>query len=567
MFVRSCIRGLSYLCLGALLGAALIGCTNPTGLDSIQVSPTSQSLTAGQTAQLTATGTYGNSNHLSTQNITSGVTWNSSSPSVATVSSSGLVTAVAAGTTTITANAQAFNGPVNSSATITVTASTSGGGGTTGTSVTSISVIPGSQSVSAPGQTSQFLAIGTTSSGATADLTNQVTWSSSSVQIATVATSGLATAVSQGSTTITAIYNAGGGSVVTGTGTLTVTGGTKEEFTALSITPSGQSLSASGQTGQLIALGTLGSTGLEQDVTSSPLIKWTSSVPSIATVSASGLVTGVSAGSSTITAVLTNQDGTVVSGTAGVSVNNTPAPEPLLSLQIIPSTITVGNLQDTGNFLAIGTFSTPPYVRDLTNSVTWVSSEPDVFPVNSNNSATDPGAPGGIVTAYGNGGAVIIAEATSSDGGIQTATATFSCPLVLPNPPLTAGSCFPGSEAAALKATITVYNEGLNTTNWLVTAPSATGTADVVHCGPGWTGTGGSVCVAPYPIDPTGATSLKIILEAQGGQFGGWSWSCSPSDKDGNLIPATSITAAGPNYCVVTLNADNPNVSVGAIFN
>ena len=89
MFARSCIRGLWYIGLGALLGAALIGCTNPTGLDSIQVSPTSQSLAAGQTVQLTATGTYGNSNHLSTQNISSGVTWNSSSPSVATVSSSG----------------------------------------------------------------------------------------------------------------------------------------------------------------------------------------------------------------------------------------------------------------------------------------------------------------------------------------------------------------------------------------------------------------------------------------------------------------------------------------------
>ncbi|QNI32466.1 Ig-like domain-containing protein [Alloacidobacterium dinghuense] len=564
MFARSCIRGLSHICLGALLGAALIGCTNPTGLDSIQVSPTSQSLTAGQTAQLTATGTYGNANHLSTQNITSGVTWNSSSPSVATISSAGLVTAVGAGTTTITANAQAFNGPVNSSATITVSAA--GGGVVSGGSVTSISVIPGAQSVSAPGQTSQFLAIGTTSSGATADLTSQVTWSSSSVQIATVARTGLATAVSQGSTTITAIYNAGAGSVVTGTGVLTVTGGTKEEFTAISVTPSSQSLSSSGQTSQLIALGTSG-TGLEQDVTSSSLVRWSSSVPSIATVSASGLVTGTSPGNATITAVLTNPDGTVVSGTASVAINSTPAPEPLLSLQIIPSSITVGNLQDTGNFLAIGTFSTPPYVRDLTNSVTWVSSVPDVFPVNSNNSPTDPGAPGGIVTAYGDGGAVIIAEATSSDGGIQTATATFNCPLVLPNPPLTAGSCFPGSQAAALKATITVYNEGLNTTNWLVTAPSATGTQDVIHCGPGWTQGGGSVCVAPYPIDPTGATSLKIVLEAQGGQFGGWSWSCAPSDKDGNLIPSTSITAAGPNYCAVTLNANNPNVTVGAIFN
>ena len=70
------------------------------------------------------------------------------------------------------------------------------------------------------------------------------------------------------------------------------------------------------------------------------------------------------AGNATITAELTNADGSVASGTATVAVSNTPAPEPLLSLTIIPNSITVGNLQDTGNFLAVGTFSAAPYVRD-----------------------------------------------------------------------------------------------------------------------------------------------------------------------------------------------------------
>jgi hypothetical protein len=357
---------------------------------------------------------------------------------------------------------------------------------------------------------------------------------------------------------------------MTGTATFTVVGGKAEQFTAVAITPSSPALSA-GQTTQLIALATAGSTGLQTDVTSSTQIQWRSSSPSIASVTATGLITGASAGNATITAELMNADSSVVSGTATVAVSNTPAPEPLLSLTIIPSSITVGNLQDTGNFLAFGTFSAAPYVRDLTNSVTWRSAAPDVFPVSSNNSVPEPvGATAGVVTAYGNGGATIIAQATSSDGSVQTATATFNCPLVLPNPPTTAGSCFPGSQAPALKATITVYNEGLNTTNWEVTAPSATGTPDVIHCGPGWPlngGTGGIVCAAPYPIDPTGSTLVKVILTAQGGAFGGWSWSCTPSDQNGNPIPPTNITAAGPNYCTVTLSPDNPNVTVGAIFN
>ena len=557
MFARSCVRGVLLLCLIT----ALIGCGNPSGLDSVQVSPGSQSLTVGQTAQFTATGTYGNAKHPSTANITSGVNWTATNPAVATVNSSGLVTGVGAGTTTITASTTAFNGPVSSSASVTVTGSAASA---TVVSIVSISVIPGTQSVSSPNQTSQFIAIGTTSSGATVNLTRQVAWSSSSTQIATIgATTGLATAVGKGTATITALYsNSPGGTTATGTATFTVVGGTTEQYTAVTITPSSQALSASGQTSQLIALGTIGSTGLQTDVTNANQIKWGSSSPSIASVSGSGLVTGLSAGNATISAELTNGDGTVVSGTATVSVSITAAPEPLLSLTIIPSSISVGNLQDTGNFLAVGTFSSPPYVRDLTNSVIWLSSFPDVFPVNSNNSPVDPGAPGGLVTAYGSGSATIIAEAKSSDGSIQTATATFNCPLVLPNPPTTPGSCYQGSQAPALKATITVYNEGLNTTNWLVTALAAPGTPDaptVIHCGPGWTGTGGSVCEAAYPFLPGGTTVVLTAPRQTGVTFGGWSSSCTASP----VVP----DPVGPNTCTVTISSGNPNVTVGAIFN
>jgi uncharacterized protein YjdB len=558
MVARRVFRGLLLLCLGI----SLVGCA-VSGLDSIQVSPASQALTVGQTTQLTVVGTYGNGNHLRTQPITNGLTWTSSNPSVTSVTSAGLVAAVGAGTSTVTASATAFNGVTSSSSTITVAAST---GGVAGGSVISLAVIPGAQSVAAPTQTSQFIAIGTTSSGATVNLTNQVAWSSSSAQIATIGSaSGLATAVGKGTATITALYNVGG-TVVAGTATFNVTGGAAQQYTAVSITPSSQAISASGQTSQLIALGTFGSTGLSTNVTDSSQIAWSSSTPSIATVSSTGLITGVSVGNSTITALLTNPDGSVVSNTASVAVSNTAAPEPLLSLTIIPSAITVGNLQDTGNFLAIGTFSTVPYVRDLTNSVTWISSFPDVFPVNSNKSATLPvGSTAGVVTAYGSGSATIIAEATSTDGTIQTATATFNCPLALPNPsgnPPTPGSCIAGTQTPALKATITIYNEGLNTSNWLLTAPSASGTPDVIHCGPGWTGSGGSVCSAAYPIDPTGNTVLTVVITAPaqtGVAFGGWTSNCVANP----VVP----DPVGPNTCTITISPTNPNVTVAGIFN
>src|ERR1700722_5457790 len=100
MFARCCVGGLLLLCLGS----SLVGCSSQ-GLDSIQVTPGTQALAVGQTAQFTATGTYGNAKHPSTQNVTSLVTWTSSAPAVATVNAAGLATAVGAGTTTITANA------------------------------------------------------------------------------------------------------------------------------------------------------------------------------------------------------------------------------------------------------------------------------------------------------------------------------------------------------------------------------------------------------------------------------------------------------------------------------
>jgi hypothetical protein len=342
---------------------------------------------------------------------------------------------------------------------------------------------------------------------------------------------------------------------------------------SVQVAPAAQSV-AVGQTAQFTAVATYGNANRPstQNVTST--VTWTSSVPAVATVSASGVATGVSAGTATITASTTAFNGPVSSSATLVvsgSGQGAVGGGVLLSLAILPSSITVGNLQDSGQFLAIGTFSSAPTVRDLTNSPTlkWISDVPSVFPVDTN-TAGNMGATAGIVTAYGNGTAVITAETTGSDGSIQTASANFNCPLVLPNPPTTPGSCYPGSQAPALLATLTVYNEGLNTKNWLVTASSATGTPNVIDCGPA---ASASVCTATYPFASASGTPTTVILKAAGGNFGGWSYNCTPSDAAGNPLPAgqPQITAAGPNYCIFTFDPNPPtyntNVTVGAIFN
>ncbi len=546
------------LALAGLTVAMLTGCSS-TQVDSIAISPASQALTVGQTVQFTATGTVGHGQHpSSSENVTTMVTWTSSAPAVAAVNASGLATAVSAGTTTIAATMNGFPGVVSATATVTVTGG-GGGSGNSGANVVSLAVIPGTQSVASPTETSQFLAIGTTSAGATENLTTQVVWSSSSPQIATVGiSSGLAVAVSQGTATITAIYTNSDQTVASASATFTVVGGASEPITALSIIPGSESLAAS-QQGQFLALGISGTTGLEQDVTQSSQLTWSSSIPSIASISATGLATGVAAGNSAITAEWKNPDGSVVSATVPLTVTNASAG--LLSLAIIPGDVSVGNLQATGNFLAIGTFSTPPIIRDLTNSVTWLSSEPNYFPISTNSNPPNPGAPGGIATAYASGSATIIAEATDpTSGSIQTATASFGCPYVAPNPsatPPVPGSCYPGSQSPGLLTTVTVYNEGNNTSNWLVTAPSATGTGNVLHCGPGWVADGnpgGSVCVATYPV----GTPLTLTAPAQPGvSFGGWSDNCTPKPNP--------PTAAGPNQC--TMIVTDTNLTVGAIFN
>jgi uncharacterized protein YjdB len=575
--------------LGALLliGLALpiMGCGSAQ-VDTLEVTPTTATMVVGATTQLTATGVYGHgSGPTTTQDLTSQATWSTSSSSVATVSTSGLVTGVGAGTAVITASIKGYTGLLSAASTVTVTSTSTG---TAGGDIATLSIIPGSQTLAGTNLTATFLAVGTTASGATVNVDSQVVWGSSSIQIATITPStGIATSVGQGTATITAVYTNADGTVATGTATLTVTAGANSDYTALTILPSSQSVS-SGGTSNFIALATIGSTGLTENVTDDPSLSWNSSIPAVATISTSGVATGVSAGTATITAIITNKDSSVASATAGVTVSAGAPPENILTLTVIPSSITVDNFYLTGQFLAIATYSTAPYVQDVTNSpsTTWISTEPELFPVDTN-SGGNAGASAGLVTAYASGNAVIVAETVNTDKTIETATATFNCPEILPEAGVTNPSCYPNEPPApTLLATLTVYNEGLNTTGWLVTAPSATGTPDVIHCGPAWVPTTqqpgtGSVCTATYPMNiTTPSGNPGIVITATGGAFGGWSYNCIPSDADGNFLTgANPWTAAGPNYCVLpfygtyvdgngkTVTVDGINQTVGAIFN
>jgi len=189
--VAAYVRTVAALLLVLLMGSCSGFFPGKDTVVSLAVSPSGAFVMPQATQQFSATATFGNN---STGDVTSSVTWTSSSTGVATIDSSGLATAVALGTTTITAKSS--NG-VTSRVTMTVSNRT----------ITSITVNPPSATInlSFGGQTTQqFTATATFSDMTTGDVTTQASWTSSLPSIATVNSNGLATAVTTGSTTISA---------------------------------------------------------------------------------------------------------------------------------------------------------------------------------------------------------------------------------------------------------------------------------------------------------------------------------------------------------------------------
>jgi len=259
-------------------------------ISSVSVSPSSVSLVAGGTRQLTATVKDGSGNVITGQTIA----WSSSNSSVGSVSSSGLVTAGQTGSATITAAVGGKSG----SATLSVAAG----------AVSSISITPGSASVTA-GNTQQLTATVKDASGNV--ITGQtVTWSSSDATIVAVSSSGVVTGALVGQATITAA--AGGKSA---TATVAVAAGA---VNSIAVSPSSGSVVA-GSTLRLSAK----ATDVAGNTVTTATFTWTSSATSIATVSSTGLVTGVAAGSANITAASSGK-----SKAAAVTVTAAAPPPP-----------------------------------------------------------------------------------------------------------------------------------------------------------------------------------------------------------------------------------------------
>lgn len=182
--------------VSCLLAIAACGQFFPssTSITALAVAPLNATVAPGVTQQYTATATYGNN---STGDVTSSVTWSTSQSSVATISSSGLLSGVALGTAIV----KAQSGSVTSSTNISVANKT------VSSLVISPATPPSLSLSTAP--TLQFTATATYSDGSQGIVTSTCTWTSSAPSIVSIATAGsaspgLATALATGTASISA---------------------------------------------------------------------------------------------------------------------------------------------------------------------------------------------------------------------------------------------------------------------------------------------------------------------------------------------------------------------------
>lgn len=356
--------------LGILSCALVVGCGGggggepagpppPAAVSTVSVEPTALTLLVGAAQALVATPRDAAGSALSGRSVT----WLSGNTAVASVSSTGTVTGVTAGTTTITATSEGRSG----SAQVTVLAP-----------VASVVVSPATSSIGVGGTTT-LTAVTLDASGAS--LTGRsVTWTSSNTGVASVSGAGTVTALAPGSVTITASSEGRAGtaqvvvfapvaSVVVTPATLTLLVGATSNLAAATLDAAGAALSGRA-------------------------ITWTSSNGAVASVSAPGTVIAIAPGTVTITATSEGR-----SGTAQVTVL-----APVASVTVTPNAATL---------LPLGTTTLLATPRDgagnalVGRTITWASSNPAIVAVSGN----------GVVTAIAPGVASVTATSEGQVGG------------------------------------------------------------------------------------------------------------------------------------------------------
>ena len=354
-------------------------------VEQLQLVPPAVSGPAGSTEKLTLYATFSNGSQLDVSNASA---WSSADHSIASVNTTGVVTLLAEGQTTVSVQ---FAGEAPLTATVTVSAA----------QLVDLEVSPGDGTEVVAGLTQQYTATGIYSDQSTKNLTNEVSWSSSVSTVATIADGGLATAVSSGTTDITATYGGVSGgtrsdSNLSETVSLVVT---EPQLVSVTILP-GPVSGPAGTTAQLVLEANY-TDGSKQDVTTSAT--WTSDNQLVATVeptgATAGLVSLLSEGSATISAQFQGQSDAV-----GVTV----AAAVLTDCRVTPALASTP-VGLTKQFTATAYYSNQTSV-DVTALAAWSTGDADIASVSD----------GGLVTGVGAGSTAISAsyEGQQASGGL-----------------------------------------------------------------------------------------------------------------------------------------------------
>ena len=350
-------------------------------VDSIVVTPVQSTLAKGTTRQLTATGNFSDGTQ---QDLTGSVTWSSSAGNIATVSSTGVVTGVTPGTSTITARLGSRSG----AAEITVSPAT----------VVSLVLTPPSPSI-ANGTTQQFAATAVLTDNTTQDVTALVEWTSSQAGVAAIDGNGRATSLSTGQTTVTARLGS-----VSSQATLTVT---QAVVTSIQVSPAGSTI-ADGLSRQFEAIATFSDLST-QDVTA--VATWSSSQTNAAIIAPGGLATALDPGTTVVSATFGG-----VTGQADLTVTSAT----ISSISVTPQIRSIAN-GTTQQFTAVATL-TDNSTQDVTSQADWSSSTSAVASVDGN----------GLATSVGQGQTAITASVGSVSGQANlTVTAAVAATITV----------------------------------------------------------------------------------------------------------------------------------------
>ena len=300
------------------------------------------------------------------------VTWSSSATAVATVDASGLVTAAANGTATITATA----GQASGSATVTVAQV-----------VSSVTVTPMEANFAALSDTLRLTAEAVDANGHTV-AGAELSWESSVDSVATVGATGLVMAVANGTATITATAGEASGSAM-----VTVA----QVVSSVTAVPMEASIAALGDTLRLTAE----AIDANGHAVAGAEFSWGSSDDAVATVDASGLVTAVANGTATITATSGQ-----ASGTATVTVA-----QAVSSVTAVPAEANFAALGDTLRLTAEAFDANGHAVAGAEFS--WETNDDAVATVDAT----------GLATAVANGTATITATAGEASGSATVTVA------------------------------------------------------------------------------------------------------------------------------------------------